>query len=83
MYTVDDSLQVYVGREGNGLFVQVEEQLRMTLIPTLEGFYAYEARAEFIFSEDSSGEVTGVTLHQDGEHKGVRVQETLKGSRHD
>ena len=74
-FLVDDSLEVEISRDGDELYVQVEGQLRMALIPTLKGFYAYEARAEIIFKEDSSGEFMSLTLHQDGEHQGVRIED--------
>jgi CubicO group peptidase (beta-lactamase class C family) len=77
-YTVDDSLVVTVSLEGEQLYVQVEDQLRMALIPTSKGFYAHEARAELVFEKVDGGQVGGVVIYQDGEHKGDRVQSSGK-----
>jgi serine-type D-Ala-D-Ala carboxypeptidase/endopeptidase len=90
--TVDDNLDKYVGRyrisddltiairlDSGALVVEAEGQLPMRLTRTTSGFYAYEARAELVF-EETGGQVTGVTIHQDGEHTGKRLDDALEGA---
>jgi CubicO group peptidase (beta-lactamase class C family) len=57
------------------LSVGVEGQLRMPLVPTSDGFFAQAADAELVFVEDEDGLVTELVLHQEGEHRAVRVEE--------
>jgi hypothetical protein len=73
-YEIGD-LAVRITQRNDRLYAHSEGQLEMALIPTDIGFYAYEARATFVFETSASGEVTGLTLHQDGEHKGNIVQD--------
>jgi len=56
-----------------GLSVQADEQLTMPLIETTAGFYAREADAELVFERDDSGLVTGLIIHQDGEHRAAKL----------
>ena len=78
-YDVDKDLPVTITRRDGQLFVQSGRQLQMALVQTRRGFYAYEARAAFVFEKDPSGEITGLTIHQDGEHKGTRGRQEPEG----
>ena len=74
-YRLPDETVATVSLVEGLLSVGVEGQLRMPLVPTRDGFFAQAAGAELVFVEDGDGHVTEFVLHQEGEHRAMRVEQ--------
>jgi CubicO group peptidase (beta-lactamase class C family) len=64
-----------VTREGKRVFVQGSGQTPLEIFATEpHRFFSKGVNAEFVFHQDESGLVTGLTLLQNGEHKAKKIE---------
>ena len=64
-----------ISREGNRIFVQPTGQPKEEIFATeTHRFFSKNVNAELIFRMDESGNVTGLTLLQNGEHKAPKIE---------
>lgn len=84
----DELLQKYVGkyelmpefiltitREGKSIFVQATGQSKGEIFASEKHkFFSKEVNAQFTFLLDEKGIVTGLTLHQNGEHQAKKIE---------
>ncbi|WP_372948350.1 serine hydrolase [Mariniphaga sp.] len=64
-----------VTREGKCVFVQATGQMKSEIFASEQHrFFSKMVNAEFIFHLDDNGDVTGLTLLQNGEHKAKKVE---------
>lgn len=71
-YLMDGGPPLTIRERDGVLTVQAEGQGELSLVPTEGGYYSASARAEIVFQEAGSGEIQGILLKQNGEHRGVR-----------
>lgn len=63
-------------REGDTLYTQATGQRRARIVPTSDSTFALViVDASVTFHRDEDGEVTSLTLHQNGEHSARRLEE--------
>jgi CubicO group peptidase (beta-lactamase class C family) len=64
-----------VTREGKRVFVQATGQMKGEIFASEQHrFFSKDVNAEFIFHLDDSGNATGLTLLQNGEHKAKKIE---------
>ena len=74
-YRLPNDQEMRVSLVDGLLSVHVEDQLRMPLVPTKQGFFAQAADAELVFVQDEDGRVTEVVVHQEGKHRALRIED--------
>jgi CubicO group peptidase (beta-lactamase class C family) len=68
-YKVTDKFLLKVFRENDGLFIQATGQGSIPIFPSAPNeFFAKAVRASASFTRDPNGVVTGLVLHQNGDH---------------
>jgi CubicO group peptidase (beta-lactamase class C family) len=68
-YELAPTFHIAVTREGNGLFVQATGQPKFPIFAESDSaFFLKVVDAQITFTRDSTGTVTGLVLHQNGQH---------------
>lgn len=74
-YELTPGFVLTVTRAGNQLFVQATGQGKAEVFPTSERDYFYKVvDAQITFEVDSQGKITGLTLHQAGDHHAKKIE---------
>jgi hypothetical protein len=61
-------------REGDALYTQATGQMRVPIVPTSDSTFEIKiVEADVVFHRDASGEVTSLTLHQNGQNRATRL----------
>ncbi len=69
VYELAPTFSIIVTREGNALFAQPTGQQKFPIFAEAEAeFFLKAVDAQLTFSRDSSGAVTGIVLHQNGQN---------------
>ncbi|MBW6536122.1 MAG: DUF3471 domain-containing protein [Mariniphaga sp.] len=64
-----------VTREGKRLFVQATGLMKGEIFASEQHrFFSKMVNAEFVFHSDDHGDVTGLTVLQNGEHKAKKIE---------
>jgi CubicO group peptidase (beta-lactamase class C family) len=73
------AIVVAVSMGDTGLQVEVGGQPALDLLPTSDSTFTLDgAPASLTFHRDDSGDATGLTLHQEGDHPGVRLPDAVE-----
>ncbi|WP_353777869.1 serine hydrolase [Winogradskyella sp. 3972H.M.0a.05] len=74
-YELQPSFILTITREENRLFVQATGQQRIEAFASSnDRFYSKVVDAQITFNKDDSGKVTGLTLHQNGNHNAPKIK---------
>lgn len=67
-YSLDLVGPVKIINEGSRIYFEIPDQVKYEISPESQTkFFFKEARAEILFNTDSSGKVTGIEFHQEGQ----------------
>jgi CubicO group peptidase (beta-lactamase class C family) len=74
-YELAPDFVIAVFKEGGKVYAQVSGQPRIEIIPFEENkFSLSEVDAKLTFNKDTAGTITGLTLHQGGNHEAKKVE---------